>query len=150
MTHAIETLEKLGYTLAVLEDGNISVRGRPSSQAEAALSVLRADKAKAALCLRQMEDFKRVKHAFRVAFDFFQAHFPPTMEDAYWLRTAEDLGTACAALDSDPLGVDLLVAACIRLEEIAAKEEKNVDFDADGTAEQSGVSAFSGSREGTA
>ena len=124
MTHAIETLEKLGYTLAVLEDGNISVRGRPSSQAEAALSVLRADKARAALCLRQMEDFRRAKRAFRVAFDFFQAHFPPTMDETYWVKTAEDLGAACAALDSDPLGVDLLAAAWLRLESLALEGGK--------------------------
>lgn len=44
MMQALETLEKLGYTLALKDDGNISIRGRPSQEADRALAVLRADK----------------------------------------------------------------------------------------------------------
>lgn len=52
MMQALETLEKLGYTLALKDDGNISIRGRPSQEADRALAVLRADKKQAAACLR--------------------------------------------------------------------------------------------------
>ena len=52
MMQAVETLEKLGYTLTCHADGSIGIRGRPSPEADAALSVLRADKAGAAACLR--------------------------------------------------------------------------------------------------
>ena len=38
---AVETLEKLGYTLTCHADGSIGIRGRPSPEADAALSVLR-------------------------------------------------------------------------------------------------------------
>ena len=41
MTRALETLEKLGYTLTLRADGNIHIRGKPSPEADAALAILR-------------------------------------------------------------------------------------------------------------
>ena len=52
----------------------------------------------------------KAKRAFRIAFDFLNAHLPVEGGEAYWLKTAEDLGEACRAADSDPLTVDLLAA----------------------------------------
>ena len=54
MMQAVETLEKLGYTLTCHADGSIGIRGRPSPEADAALSVLRADKTGAAACLHDL------------------------------------------------------------------------------------------------
>ena len=52
----------------------------------------------------------QAKRAFRIAFDFLNAHLPVAGGEAYWLKTAEDVGEACRAADSDPLAVDLLAA----------------------------------------
>ena len=93
MTRALETLEKLGYTLTLRADGNIHIRGKPSPEADAALAILRTDKARAAACLRLQEAFKAGRKGFRIAFDFFQAHFPPSMAAEYWNGVNEDLGT---------------------------------------------------------
>ena len=41
---------------------------------------------------------------------FLNAHLPVEGGEDYWLKTAEDLGEACRAADSDPLAVDLLAA----------------------------------------
>ena len=52
----------------------------------------------------------QAKRAFRIAFDFLNAHLPVEGGEGYWLKTAEDLGEACRAADRDPLAVDLLAA----------------------------------------
>ena len=45
--------------------------------------------------------------AFRTAFDFLNAHFPPAENDEWWLKMAEDCGTASASANS-PLATELL------------------------------------------
>ena len=39
----------------------------------------------------------RAKRAFRIAFDFLNAHLPVVGGEEYWLKTAEDVGEACRA-----------------------------------------------------
>lgn len=117
MMQALETLEKLGYTLALRADGGIHIRGKPSPEADAALAILRMDKARAAACLRLREAFKAGRKGFRIAFDFFQAHFPPSMAAEYWNGVNEDLGKVCGG--ADELTVDLLCAAWLELERLA-------------------------------
>ena len=60
----------------------------------------------------------RAKRAFRIAFDFLNAHLPVEGGEAYWLKTAADVGEACRAADSDPLAVDLLAAGYGFLERV--------------------------------
>ena len=60
----------------------------------------------------------RAKRAFRIAFDFLNAHLPVVGGEEYWLKTAEDVGEACRAADSDPLAVDLLAAGYGFLERV--------------------------------
>ena len=121
---AVETLEKLGYTLALREDESIRICGRPSPEADAALSILRADRKQAAACLRLRETFKTDRKGFRVAFDFFEAHFPPRMTDEYWYKVDEDLGKACEVCGSDEFTVVLLCAAWQELERLAKEEAR--------------------------
>ena len=59
---------------------------------------------------RMTQEQLQAKWAFRIAFDFLNAHLPVAGGEDYWLKTAEDLGKACRAADSDPLAVDLLAA----------------------------------------
>lgn len=59
---------------------------------------------------RMTQEQLRAKRAFRIAFDFLNAHLPVAGGEDYWLKTAEDLGEACRAADNDPLAVDLLAA----------------------------------------
>lgn len=67
---------------------------------------------------RMTQEQLRVKRAFRIAFDFLNAHLPVEGGEEYWLKTAEDLGEACRAADSDPLAVDLLAAGYGFLERV--------------------------------
>ena len=50
----------------------------------------------------------RHRRAFRVAFDYLNAHFPPTLDGEYWNRAAIDVGEACFAEGNDPLVTELL------------------------------------------
>lgn len=63
-----------------------------------------------------MPDTLRYKQVFRECYNFLLAHSPPSRDEAYWLRMAEDAGKLCGALGSDPLAVDLLAAIYIELE----------------------------------
>lgn len=56
------------------------------------------------------------KRAFRVAFDYLNAHFPPSMDDEYWTHAAEDIGEASKSTDNDPLTMELLVGVYNYLE----------------------------------
>ena len=43
--------------------------------------------------IEQAERDQRIhKTAFRVAFDFLQAHYPPENTEEYWLKTVKELG----------------------------------------------------------
>ena len=63
------------------------------------------------------------RRAFRVAFDFLAAHSPARPDDAYWIQTAADVGTACETVNGDPLAVDLLAAVYAHLERAVTKED---------------------------
>lgn len=60
----------------------------------------------------------QAKRAFRIAFDFLNAHLPAEGGEDYWLKTAEDMGEACRAANSDPLAVELLAAGYGFLERV--------------------------------
>ena len=50
------------------------------------------------------------KAAFRVAFDFLNAHFPPGMDKEYWLKACDDITEASASMHGDVLTNNLLAA----------------------------------------
>ena len=58
----------------------------------------------------------RHRKAFMVAFDYLNAHFPPTVEDGYWAKAAEDIGNASNEA-RDPLAWELLLGVYNYLEQ---------------------------------
>ena len=58
----------------------------------------------------------RHKRAFRVAFDYLNAHFPPTADDEYWDKAVKDLGECVRAEKDEPLASELLIAIFSYLE----------------------------------
>lgn len=58
----------------------------------------------------------RHKKAFRVAFDYLNAHFPPGTEDDWCVQMARDGSQAYADGGFDPLQLELLVGVCNYLE----------------------------------
>ena len=65
--------------------------------------------------LKPEEYIARHKKAFRIAFDFLNAHFPPIVDDEYWNKTAADLVPA-RGKDPDWLVDELLCAVYAYLE----------------------------------
>ena len=63
---------------------------------------------------RAMEESARTKKlhqaAFRAAFDFLEAFYPPRDDEAYWLKTAETCGEIANRNDGNPLITPLLIA----------------------------------------
>ena len=53
---------------------------------------------------------KTHQKAFRTAFNFLNAHFPPGDTDEWWLQTAHAGAIATADADDDPLTINLLDA----------------------------------------
>ena len=51
---------------------------------------------------------KTHQKAFRTAFDFLNAHFPPGDTDEWWLRTAEEGSVAAAEVGEEQLAIELL------------------------------------------
>lgn len=59
----------------------------------------------------QPEQYAAVhKAAFRSAFDFLNAHFPPGMEPEFWLKACDDIAKASEAAHGDVLTNNLLAA----------------------------------------
>ena len=52
---------------------------------------------------------KAHQKAFRTAFNFLNAHFPPGETDEWWLQTAQDGALATEESSSEPLTVQLLI-----------------------------------------
>ena len=48
------------------------------------------------------------KTAFRVAFDFLQAHYPPENTEEYWLKTAKEVGIVLFENNGNMLCQELL------------------------------------------
>ena len=48
--------------------------------------------------------------AFRCAFDFLNAHFPPQDDEEWWKKTAQECSAASAAFGENVLVMDLLTA----------------------------------------
>lgn len=66
------------------------------------------------------EYVERHKRAFRVAFDFLNAHFPPFHATDWWDMTANDLGKIGRENEDNTLLVELIIGVYNYLE----KEEK--------------------------
>lgn len=59
---------------------------------------------------------ERHKRAFRAAFDYLNAHFPPNPDDSgYWERAARDVSAAASV--HNPLGEKLLLSVYEYLED---------------------------------
>ena len=59
---------------------------------------------------------ERHKRAFRAAFDYLNAHFPPVVNDEYWQKAAKDIGEVSSAA-RDPLAWELLLGVYKYLEQ---------------------------------
>lgn len=85
-----------------------------------ALELLDFDKA--------MEEAARTKKlhqaAFRAAFNFLEAYYPPRDDEEYWLKVAEECGRAADELYGNPLIIPMMVAMVDYLEAVW-KERKN-------------------------
>ena len=64
--------------------------------------------------LEPEEYISRHKKAFRTAFDYLNAHFPPVVNDEYWIQGAQDAGQASDP--ENPLLEELLCAIYAYLE----------------------------------
>ena len=57
------------------------------------------------------EEYSKLhQKAFRCAFDFLNAHFPPEDSDEWWNQTAQDCSTASVAFGETPIVIELLNA----------------------------------------
>lgn len=66
--------------------------------------------------MEQLERDKRIhKAAFRVAFDFLDAHYPPGDDQEYWLKTCDDIRVASDENILNTLCQELLSAVLIYL-----------------------------------
>lgn len=55
------------------------------------------------------EEYAKVhQKAFRCAFDFLNAHFPPGDTDEWWIQTAKDCSAASVAFGETPIVIELL------------------------------------------
>lgn len=59
--------------------------------------------------------------AFRVAFDFLAAHYPPANTEEYWLKTCKDVSLVSAENIENQLCQDLLYAVVNYLSELCKK-----------------------------
>lgn len=57
------------------------------------------------------------RQAFRTAFDFLNAHFPPEHDSEWWEKTSFDLGTTAAGAGENELTKILLLAVTDYLEQ---------------------------------
>ena len=77
---------------------------------------------------RAMEESERTKklhrEAFRAAFNFLEAFYPPRDDLDYWMKAAEESGRVAAEHYGNPLIVPLMVAMYDYLEAVE-KERKN-------------------------
>ena len=59
---------------------------------------------------------KMHKEAFRHAFNFLNAHFPPMNDKEWWLQLAKDASAASIECKENDLVIELLIAVCNYLE----------------------------------
>lgn len=52
---------------------------------------------------------KAHQKAFRTAFDFLSAHFPPENNQEWWVQAAKDSSAASLSTGEDPLAMELLL-----------------------------------------
>ena len=77
---------------------------------------------------RAMEEAAKTKKlhqvAFREAFNFLEAYYPPRDDEEYWLKAANECGRVAAEHDGNPLIIPLMVTMMDYLGELW-KERKN-------------------------
>ena len=67
---------------------------------------------------------ERHKKAFRIAFDFLNAHFPPTWDNAWWEQTAKDAGLVSDENENEMLCMELLTAVISYLDKETKKRKR--------------------------
>lgn len=71
---------------------------------------------------RAMEEAARTKKlhqvAFREAFNFLEAFYPPRDDEEYWVKAAEECGRAATEHDGNPLIIPLMVTMMDYLGEV--------------------------------
>ena len=72
---------------------------------------------------------KTHQKAFRTAFNFLNAHFPPGDTDEWWLQTAQDGAIATADADDDPLTINLIDAVINYLNDEYKRRHQNEKAD---------------------
>ena len=77
---------------------------------------------------RAMEEAARTKKlhqaAFRAAFNFLEAYYPPRDDEEYWLKVSEECGRVADELYGNPLIIPMMVAMMDYLEAVW-KERQN-------------------------
>lgn len=77
---------------------------------------------------KAMEEAAKTKKlhqaAFRAAFNFLEAYYPPRDDEEYWLKAANECGRVAAEHDGNPLIIPMMVAMVDYLEAVW-KERKN-------------------------
>lgn len=77
---------------------------------------------------KAMEEAAKTKKlhqaAFRAAFDFLEAFYPPRDDEEYWLKAANECGIVAAEHDGNPLIIPMMITMMDYLGEVW-KERKN-------------------------
>lgn len=71
---------------------------------------------------RAMEEAAKTKKlhqaAFRAAFDFLEAFYPPRDDEEYWLKAANECGRIAAEHDGNPLIIPMMITMMDYLGEV--------------------------------
>ena len=68
---------------------------------------------------------KQHQKAFRTAFDFLNAHFPPENDLVWWEKLADDCSDASVEAGDNKLVIGLLIAVTEYLEEVRKERKDN-------------------------
>lgn len=68
---------------------------------------------------------KQHQKAFRTAFDFLNAHFPPENDLVWWEKLAKDCSDASVEAGENKLVIGLLIAVTDYLEEVRKERKDN-------------------------
>lgn len=71
---------------------------------------------------KAMEEAAKTKKlhqaAFRAAFDFLEAYYPPRDDEEYWLKVAEECGSVADELYGNPLIIPMMITMMDYLGEV--------------------------------
>jgi len=71
------------------------------------------------------EYYAKHQQAFRCAFDFLNAHFPPGTESEWWKKTSDDIRDAADKHEKNQLAIYLLIGVLDYLNEEYKRRTKN-------------------------